>query len=296
VSLSPYLPHWQLAIYGTGNFSAVSSGKGFFILSMLLLAIFVTAIIMGGSLLIRQAYRSRKEALQKTSFVSNVSHELKTPVANICMYAENLASKRITKPEQQERYFNVILSEGNRLARVVNNVLDFSQLEKGTKKYHLEDLNLPDIIGALCDANGLRVHKAGMRLTTELSDNDIRVLADRNALGHALANLIDNAIKYAARGGELSISLVTHAKKECRVFVMDRGPGIPAEHGDKIFKKFHRLDDSLTASKQGCGLGLSIARSLVEGMGGKLRYEHRTGGGSVFIIALPLHNPDREDK
>jgi signal transduction histidine kinase len=125
-----------------------------------------------------------------------------------------------------------------------------------------------------------------MNLVLRLPQDGIRVAADRDALEQALLNLIDNAIKYAAGGAELECS-VAAAGDAGRIRVMDRGPGVPAAHRSRIFEKFHRVDESLTAQQAGSGLGLSIARSLLLGMGGDLLYEPREGGGSCFVILLP---------
>ena len=100
-------------------------------------------------------------------------------------------------------------------------------------------------------------------------------------------NLLDNACKYAGAGGEVTVQLMPRAGGGVELRVLDRGPGVPAEHRERIFEKFHRVDDTLTAEKRGAGLGLSIARQLARGLGGELRYEPRAGGGAIFILELP---------
>ncbi len=287
ISLAPQLPHWELAVYVSNKNLLVRSGKGFVIIAGLLLVIFIAAIILGGSLLTWQAHRNMIDARQKTSFVSNVSHELKTPLTSIRMYAELLSEGRVKDPDKRKNYLQVIVAESQRLTRLVNNVLDFSRLEQGGKKYWPEKIDLAVYLNDLINSHRLRIKEAGLELETSFPEAKIVVQTDRDAIEQVLLNLIDNAIKYAGTGEELNISLKAD-NRNCEIRVEDRGPGIPEAHQDRIFEKFHRVDDSLT-SKQGSGLGLSIALRLLKDLGGDLRYEPREGGGCSFIIQLPLN-------
>ncbi len=286
IPLAPYLPHWQVAVYFSDGSILTRSGKGFIILTGLLLAIFIVAIFLGGSLLMRQAHRNMTDARQKTSFVSNVSHELKTPLTSIRMYAELLAEGRIKKPEMKMHYLQVIVAESQRLTRLVNNVLDFSRLEQGRKKYHIEKLDMAKFLHELLEAHKLRVQEAGLTLKKDIPNHPIMVDIDRDAIEQVVLNLIDNALKYAAVGKELFIRLEVRGGL-CELQVMDRGPGVPSAHQTKIFEKFHRVDDSLTTQKPGSGLGLSIARRLMRDLGADLLYRARKEGGSCFAVLIP---------
>ena len=294
VSLAPCLPHWQVAVYFIDGNMMTRSGKGFIILSGLLLAIFIIAIVLGGSLLLWQAHSNLKDARQKTSFVSSVSHELKTPLTSIRMYAELLAADRIKTPEKKKQYLQVIVTESQRLTRLVNNVLDFSRLEQGRKNYHLEKLDMTVLLYETIEAHSLRIKKAGLVLKEDIPDENIIVEIDRDALEQVMLNLVDNAIKYASEGKELTIALKVR-KEYCELQFADRGPGVPSAHRDNIFKKFHRVDDSLTAKKPGSGLGLSIARRLLRDLGGDLLYKPRGGEGSCFIVLIPFHPVNIDD-
>jgi signal transduction histidine kinase len=289
VGLAPELPNWQIAIYFTEGGPAAQSKRSFLILSGLLLAIFVTAVMLGGSFLIWQAHRNMLDAQQKTSFVSNVSHELKTPLTTIRMYTELLHQDRIKDPEKKKNYLQVILTESERLTRLVNNVLDFSRLEQGRKKYHLEELDLSAFIREWLDRLRPRILAAGLKIEEYLPAEALLTRFDRDAMEQVILNLMDNAVKYAADGAEIRIEL-DRIPGYCRLRIMDRGPGVPAAHRSRIFEKFHRVDDSLTAKQPGSGLGLSIARGLMRGSGGDLLYEPREGGGSVFIALIPCAN------
>ena len=238
-------------------------------------------------MLTRQAHRNMVDARNKTSFVSNVSHELKTPLTSIRMYAELLSENRIKTPEKQKQYLDVIVSESQRLTRLVNNVLDFSRLEQERKQFQLEVIELGEHLQNLIEANRLRIQEAGIRIITELPKTLIKIKADRDAIDQIFLNLVENVIKYAAKGKELMIELAMN-ESNALLIISDRGQGIPVEHRRAIFEKFYRIDDSLTTEKPGSGLGLTIAQKLAQGLQGTLRFEPRKGSGSSFILELPL--------
>lgn len=281
------LPGWDVTAYLARGPASSSMGAGFFWVSLLLVGIFIAAILAGGSLLLWQARRSEAEAAQKTSFVANVSHEFKTPLTTIRLYSELLEQGRVKDQAQGGEYLRTIGRETQRLARLVNNALDFSRLEQGRKKYSCEELDVSAELGRLLDTHGPRIADAGLSLRRNLPPEPIRVKTDRDALEQIVLNVIDNACKYAAEGGEVSVSVSARAAGGVEVRVSDRGPGVPPDHRERIFEKFHRVDDALTAEKAGAGLGLSIARQLARGLGGELRYAPRQGGGAEFILELP---------
>ena len=287
------LPHWQLRVYALSGLTPTGD-RSLLVLSTLLVGCFVASVLFGGSLLLWQAYRHMRDARRKTSFVSNVSHELKTPLTTIRMYAELLDEGRIEEAEKRRRYLQVIVSESQRLTRLVNNVLDFSRLEQKRKHYHLTSLPLNEVLKQVLDGQVVRLRQAGLELTYRLPDRPLNVQADRDAVEQVFLNLIDNAIKYAAHGGELVVEL-QGTENIAEVLIMDSGPGVPASEQKRIFQQFHRVDNDLTCNRPGCGLGLSIARRLLQDMHGSLRYHPRKGGGACFIMQLPLTGIENRD-
>jgi signal transduction histidine kinase len=280
------LPHWQLRIYALNGLTPAGD-RGLLVLSTLLVGCFVAAVIFGGSLLLWQTYRHMRDARRKTSFVSNVSHELKTPLTTIRMYAELLDEGRFEDADKRRRYLQVIVSESQRLTRLVNNVLDFSRLEQKRKHYHLTTLTLNEMLAQVIEGQAMRLRQSGLELTYRIPNRPLSVQADRDAIEQVLLNLIDNAIKYAAQGGELTVEL-QQMENLAQVLIMDSGPGVPASEQKRIFQQFHRVDNNLTCNRPGCGLGLSIARRLLQDMHGSLLYRPREGGGACFIMQLPL--------
>ena len=284
---SDLLPGWEVVAFVPAAWSGSSINQGFFVIGSLLVGIFLVAIVVGGFLLFRQARQSEAEAAQKTSFVSNVSHEFKTPLTTIRLYSELLEQGRVRDAAQSREYLLTIGRETQRLARLVGNALDFSRLEQGQKKYARDRLDLRAELERLLDTQTPRMAEAGLALKRTLPDVPLQITSDRDAIEQIVLNLLDNAAKYGGTGGEITVQLEEKRGGGARVRVLDRGPGVPPEHRDRIFDKFHRVDDSLTAEKTGTGLGLSIARQLARGLGGELRYMPRDGGGAGFILELP---------
>ncbi len=280
------LPGWEVEGFLSEG-SVRLSGSVFFGLSAVLAGGLVAAILAGGALLMRQARRSEEEAAQKTSFVANVSHEFKTPLTTIRLYSELLEQGRVADAEKRSDYLRTIGRETQRLSRLVNNVLDFSRLEQGMKRFDRVEFDLTATLMHVLDIQKPRLAEAGLALRQTLPEAAVRVMSDRDAFEQILLNLLDNACKYGASGGEVSVSLAARSHGGAEVRVADHGPGVPAAHRGRIFEKFHRVDDTLTADKGGAGLGLSIARQLARGLGGDLCYADHTGGGAEFILELP---------
>jgi len=279
------MPGWKLAVYFNPS---ASLSSGFMTLSTSLVTVLVITVLTGGTLLMREARREASEAARKTGFVSNVSHELKTPLTTIRMYAELLGEGRVRDPAKQKTYLTTIMSESQRLTRLVNNVLDFSRLEQGRKQYHPDNVSLTEVVQNVLTGQLPRFEEAGFTLETEFPpDTDVRVHTDRDALEQVLLNLIDNALKYAATGNWLKVK-VTSDQEHAYLTVSDHGAGVPLAHQERIFEMFHRVDDSITARLPGAGLGLSIARRLLRDQEGDLSYQANEPNGASFVASLPL--------
>lgn len=285
LSLAPTLPHWTLKIYPAKGSVRVAE-RTITVIGGVIILLLVGSLFAGGFLMVRDAAQQRHDAVQKTTFVSNVSHELKTPLTSIRMYAELLADNKAQTAETVKQYLSVIVTESERLTRLVNNVLDFGRLEQKRRTYHCEILVLADYVSAAVEPMRGIVESADMKLVVK-NEADAHVLADRDALNQVLVNLIDNACKYASEGKEITITSGIEGSKAF-VRVADRGPGIPRASAGRIFERFFRVDDSVTATVGGSGLGLSIAKQLMHGMGGDVQWSAREGGGSVFSVTLPM--------
>ena len=288
IPLATTLPGWTLVAWsGAPRLEkSLERGGGFFVVAALLVGAFVAAILAGGAMFFRQAAAAAHEAALKTSFVSNVSHEMKTPLTTIRMYAEMLADERVDDPAKRQRYFATIGRETTRLTRLVNNALDFGRLEAGRKEYRAETVALAPWLARFAEVHGPRVAEVGLQLSVTPAPEAAAVRCDADSLDQMLLNLVDNAVKYAAAGAVVELR-VEAAGAGWALVVADRGPGVPASHRERIFERFHRVDETLTAKVQGAGLGLTIARRLARDQRGDLVCRERSGGGAEFVLTLP---------
>lgn len=248
-------------------------------------------VIGAGSVLIVKGLNVElRLARQKTDFVSNVSHELKTPLTSIRMFSELLAEGRVADVAKQHSYLNIITAEAARLTRLINNVLDFSRMERGEKKYNFQSCDLAEIVRSAADTFRPHLEANRFRFDCEIPDVPLLVRGDADALSQVVVNLLSNAEKYSDTGREISIQLIQERSPlpYAEVRVLDRGSGVPRGSGEKIFEKFYRAHDSLSSGIQGSGLGLTIARQIACAHGGDVVYEPRVGGGSCFSLRLSL--------
>lgn len=235
----------------------------------------------GTWLLVRAARQARQEALTKTNFVSLVSHELNTPLTAIIPYADMLRKGQITAEEERQEAYNVIADESVRLKGLVAELLDFSRLERRTKKYTITDFDAAELVRSVVRLMRGRFPDDPPSVSAE---GPLPVHADADAVKAILINLLDNAAKYAP-GAPVEV-VAEKGGAGVRVEVRDRGPGLSPEGLRNVFTRFWRADDSATASVGGFGLGLTIARSYAREMGGNLTVAAREGGGTVFTLEL----------
>jgi len=252
-----------------------------------LVLLLVATGVGAGVLLLRDMRRERRESKMKTDFIDNVSHELNTPLAGIRLNAELLAEGRIPDEERRCGAIESILVESDRLARMVSELLDFSRIEKGTRRYNIESFDLAAFATAPSEVQSLAAISGG-RARVSVKGSGAVVSADKDAVRQIGVNLVTNAVKYAE--GEIEVEVVGAEMR-----FMDRGRGIPPGCEERIFDRFYRVDDSLTRKEGGSGLGLSLARSLARGMGGNVTYSPRHGGGSVFTLSLATAEPSAKE-
>ncbi|MCG8460431.1 MAG: ATP-binding protein, partial [Holophagales bacterium] len=226
----------------------------------------------------------------KSEFVSNVSHELRTPLASIRVFGELLRSGKIEGPEKVRVYGEHIEAESRRLTRLIDNILDFSSIESGRKTFAFETVDLGDVLAPLLDTWRIRLEHQGFRLEHRLDGELPPVCADTEALGQALFNLIDNAVKYSGESRHIEIRTRRNGE-EAVVAVADRGIGIARSEQERIFDRFHRVSSGLTHDVKGSGLGLALVRHIAAAHGGRVTVESQAGKGSTFRLFLPLAAP-----
>jgi signal transduction histidine kinase len=280
------LPHWEAALYLMDPEKISRSASTLRLTLGLIVIVLVAAILMGGWLMAETARRQMRLAQQKTDFVSNVSHELKTPLTSIRMFADMLAEQRVTEPSRQANYLRIISAESARLTRLINNVLDFARMERGAPSGERRPCDLVEIVREVVDTCRPHLESLSIALALETEAEVLPVIADRDALAQIVLNLLSNAEKYG--GYEILVRARCQDGSAC-VNVLDRGPGIPQKKLEDIFEPFHRLDDSLTSGVSGSGLGLTLARRMAKAHDGNVTYSPRSGGGSCFTLTVPLN-------
>lgn len=290
--ISEYLPYWETAIIlsdASAFESRVRASR--YALSALVLAL-ALSVSLGAVVLWRYSANQLLEAKRRTGFVTTVSHELKTPLTSIRMYSEMLAEGADDEPGKRKKYLSRIVSESERLTRLINDVLDVAKLERGNRKLNPAPMDLAAVAREAFDGIADRLRAEGFTVSLNAPDDPVGILADREAVIRILLNLLSNAEKYSAERREINMRVTIGPDgTRCLVTVADRGIGVPRAHRSRIFREFHRVDSSLTSEKGGTGLGLSIARSLARAMGGDVLYEPRERvdgqAGSVFTLSLP---------
>ncbi len=242
------------------------------------------SLVSGGWLLARSARKAREDAVRKTDFVSNISHEFKTPLTTICLCAE-LAQDGALGDERRQKALAAIRSEAERLKGLVLSVLDFSRLERNRRPFNVAPADVAALLREA--AEPMRARFAADGLVLRGAEKDVFARVDPAAFKQILVILLDNAAKYAAAGGPVEAGVASVAGGRGAVLtVADRGPGLDAAGLRRAFDRFWRGDDAATAETGGSGLGLAIARELAKGMDAALSAARRDGGGLVFKLEL----------
>ena len=225
----------------------------------------------------------------KSNLVSSVSHELRAPIAAVRLMAESLESGRVDGAEKQKDYYRLIVRECSRLSSLVENVLDFSRIDQGRKQYHFEPVDAPALLRhtVMLMEPGAAERQVGLRLVDPPAEfENLQPSWDSEAVEQSLVNLIDNAVKHSSAGGQVRVE-VELLPAAVRLWVIDQGPGIPADEHGKIFDLFYRYGSELRRETEGAGIGLSIVKHVAEAHGGRVIVESAVGQGSRFGLELP---------
>jgi signal transduction histidine kinase len=248
------------------------------------------ALIVGLALMFRAARKELKISQMKSDFVSNVSHELRTPLSSIRCLGEFLRSGREIEPGKLRKYGEYIETESQRLAKLINNILDFSKIESGQRTYDFQEQQVEFVIAEVMRVFEVRLVQRGFAVDVDVPDDLLPpILIDPDAVTQALANLLDNAIKYSGSSREIRIRAFQQGPRVV-VSVTDFGVGIPRAEQDKIFDRFHRVSTGLVHNVKGSGLGLSLVKHIMEAHGGSVSVESEAGKGSTFTLRFPTRS------
>lgn len=253
------------------------------VLEMVLVGLSGLVVLAGMVVVLVAAGRERKTSALKSDFVANVSHELKTPLSLVRMFAELLQSGRVDSDEKRRQYLQIILSESERLSALIENVLDFAKVERGRAGYDFSEGAIGEVVTRAVEACRVRAEREEVELLLELAPGLPLVLLDERAIEIAIINLVDNALKYAREGGLVTVR-VANRGKVVEVSVSDRGAGIPVEDRKRIFERFVR--GSGTKQIRGSGIGLALVKHIATAHGGDAWMEPVDPHGSRFILTL----------
>jgi two-component system, OmpR family, phosphate regulon sensor histidine kinase PhoR len=263
------------------------------LLGVLLIPVSTVIIAVGLGVVWLSVRAERRTSQLKSDFIANVSHELKTPLSLIRMFGELIATGKHKGDGSAREYAGIITRESERLAHLIDNVLDFARLERGKASYSFAEGRLEEVVERALDVCRHRLEKERMRLRTEIEDGLPPVRMDEDAMTLVLLNLVDNAVKYAGDGGEVSVHLA-RVPGGVALAVRDRGSGIAAADQARIFERFYRADSARARNVRGSGIGLALVKHIAEAHGGRVEVESRLGRGAtftVFVPAAPLVTP-----
>ena len=290
------LPRWEAASYLTDPGSISAQARSASAVIWILVLILFVSVTGGGTMVLTSLYGEMRLAQKKASFVASVSHELKTPLTSISLFIDLLRRSRRPEPRKRDRYLALMAAETERLGRLINNVLDFSSLEKGRKRYSKRRVDLARIASEVVEAQRVRLEGLGFTVGCEAAGR-MFVNADPEAMKQVLINLLSNAEKYSPEGKEIQVVVVREDRDTVvAAHVRDRGIGVAENDRERIFLEFVRVDDSLSARVPGTGLGLTIARRIARDHGGNLTCAGRDDGGSDFVLELPAASGDFEEQ
>lgn len=246
-------------------------------------AIIITGLILNTIFLVREIRRNE----QHDAFLNAVTHELKTPIASIRLYLETLQTREVSEVKKQE-FYNVMLTDSNRLLHTVEQVLQASRTREKNHLLNIAEINLTELLRESIDRVKVSFDLNGAAFAFNQTNSGIFVSGDANELQTVFVNLLENAVKYSEKEIKISISVKNLNEKSAVVHIKDSGIGIAPDELRRIFKRFYRVPSLIMQQKKGTGLGLFIVRSIVRKHGGQIFAESAgEGKGSTFIVQLP---------
>lgn len=254
---------------------------------MALMFVLAVAMGLGVFLVAGAAAREVRVAELKSNFVASVSHDLKTPLALIQLFAETLELGRVRTPDRAQEYYRIINGEAKKLTRLIENMLDFSRMEAGLRPYRMEPADLGELVTRVLARMETQFTQGQFVVSTDLSPRLPRVMADEGATEQAIENLLANAIKYSGDARQIEVK-AERVGNHVEVSVTDHGIGISRREQGRVFRKFYRVQRELGGGPQGTGLGLAIVDHTMRGHGGFVRVNSEPHQGSTFTLHFPI--------
>ncbi len=241
------------------------------------------------ALMLQDVTQEREQERERGQFLYHITHELRTPLTNIRAYAETLSEGVLKDPEALRECYNVIVSETQRLSRLVEDTLSLSQMEAGAARLKMDDVNTARMIRQVVEDMQAQADTKGLELLLTMPPKVPTIRGDKERLTVVLTNLVGNAIKYTPSGGKVEVCCEQDGPR-LQIKVIDTGLGIAPEEKDKVFEKFYRSTDERIEGIPGTGLGLALTQEIVRTHGGTIELESEIGKGSTFTVVLPIGN------
>ncbi len=257
------------------------------LLESVMVGLSCVVVIAGMAVVIVAAERERRLSAIKSDFVANVSHELKTPLSLVRMFAELLLSGRATSEDKRREYLHIILNESERLTGLIENVLDFARFERGKSAFDFQMGNLGQVVSRAVEFYRHRAEREGVDLQIAIEEGLPQTRFDEPAVQLLVMNLLDNALKYAKEGKVIQVELCSRAGSLV-LQVRDRGPGIAPAESRRIFERFVRGKVGREKQVRGSGIGLALVKHIAESHRGTAWVESELGRGSTFIATFPV--------
>jgi signal transduction histidine kinase len=255
------------------------------VLGIVFFALIITGLILNTIFLVREIRRSE----QHDAFLNSVTHELKTPIASIKLYLETLKSRDVS-PEKRAEFYDVMLSDSNRLLHTVEQVLAAGRAGEKKRQMNVENVDVSSVLYRAAEIVRSRYNLNDNILRITDPPGELMVLGDEADLTTIFVNLLDNAVKYSGDDRKISVRVKTRAlNNKIDIFIRDNGLGIPQNELKRIFKRFYRVPNAAAKETKGTGLGLAIVRTIVKKHGGKISVDSKgEGRGTTFVVQLPL--------
>ena len=228
--------------------------------------------------------RLERLELVRQEFLSNVSHELRTPLTAIIAFVETLETGAMEDPESRQRFLSIIRRNASRMQGLIDDISELNAIEGGNVQLKAAPVDLYTLVDEVCASLAAKASASNVTLKNNVSP-DVVVHADERRLEQMLTNLVDNAIKFSRENGTVRIS--HQAGTRDQILVQDNGDGIPAQHLERLFERFYRVDRARSREMGGTGLGLAIVKHLALLHGGEVTVTSELGKGSTFTIHLP---------
>ncbi len=282
------LDFWQLGLYPTLKNPLLSGGDQWLYAKLWGIFLLWLIIIVGAGLLLYNLRKQQQLSLQKTTFISSITHELKTPLTSIKMFSDILGRHPALQNDAEARKcLDILQAESNRLSQLVDNVLDFAKMERGVRQYHYEYEEPEAILRQVVDTLRYQTELHGVPIELNLEPGLPELYVDRQAISQALINLITNAIKYSPEKKPVKIAATCNGQY-LHISIQDQGIGIPKKHLQRIFDDYFRVTDNSAANIAGTGLGLPLVKRIAKAHKGEITVTSEYGKGSTFTLKLPL--------